>query len=127
MKDANGVEQEWQMPRSAVVESKVTAEQHYALVCHSDVPLVMAYPEDATDSFSYTDVYSLSSADPDHHLKPSPRTLFAVCYAPASDGGGNDKCVLRARLVPPYIVRMAAPDERVYDEATDTCVPIREQ
>lgn len=124
-KDAHGVEREWPMPRGAEVRSKVTAEQHYALVCHSDVPLVMTTPQNATDSFDYADVYSLSSADPDQHLKPSPRTLFAVRYAPASNSVGKNKCVLHARLVPPYIVRLGDPEERAYDAATDSYLPIR--
>lgn len=123
-KDANGVEREWTMPRGTEVRSKVNAERHYALVCHSDTPLVAVDPNDATDAFDYADVYSLSATDPTKPLKPSPRTLFAVRYDPSHSGPGKNKCVLRAELIPPYIVRLDAPEKRAYDEATESYLPL---
>lgn len=122
-KDANGVEREWTMPYGSEVRSKVNAERHYALVCHSNAPLVAVDPKDATDAFDYADVYSLSAIDPTKHLNPSPRTLFAVRYDPLHGGLSKNKCVLRAELVPPYIVRLDAPVEYFYNEEDKSYCP----
>jgi hypothetical protein len=99
--------QEFLLPTHSLVTSRqnvsVPKLTHYALVCFSETPLTLA---SSPLTFSFGAIRNMVSGNP---VGASQVTAVVRAHVgPASDGGIY-KISLRARLAPPYFVRLREP------------------
>ncbi len=112
----------YNLPRGSFVTSRASKRPHYALVCSSETPLTID-PEG--DTFTFNSLRNLVSGN------PVGASQVTAVVQHDSEEVDNDSIVytvaLRAKLVPPYFIRLTEPCEIENTKSNSDISSIRQE